>query len=103
MKTRLEMMKEVREASLENRIMLEIEMTHGERMIKAMKGSDDSAKLCYDIQKEVNQKAMVCSQRRVAIGILDKMIEEEEKNPKPVAEIIAPPEVEEPKGEKEKK
>lgn len=85
------MMKEIREASLESLIMMEVEMTHGERMIEAMKGQPDSAKLCYDITKEVNHKASESSQRRVAIGILDKMIEEEEKNPKPISDITNPP------------
>lgn len=89
------MMKEIRDASLESLIMNEIEMTHGERMIAAMKGQPDSGKLAYDIQKEVNQKAMQSSQRRVAIDILDKMIAEEEKNPKPIADIVNPPVAEE--------
>lgn len=91
MKTRLKMMQEIREASLESLIMMEVEMTHGMRMIEAMKGQADSAKLCYDITKEVNHKASESSQRRVAISILDKMIEEEEKNPKPLTEITNPP------------
>ena len=85
------MMKEIRDASLEQLIMNDIEMTHGERMIVAMKGQPDSGKLAYDIRKEVNQKAMQASQRRVAIDILEKMIADEEKNPKPLTEITNPP------------
>jgi 5-methylcytosine-specific restriction endonuclease McrA len=103
LKTRLEMMKEIRDASLEQLIMNDIEMTHGERMIVAMKGQPDSGKLVYDIQKEVNQKAMQSSQRRVAIDILEKMIADEEKNPKPIKDIVNPPVAEEEKPEKKKK
>ena len=97
------MMKEIREASLESVIMMEVEMTHGERMIEAMKGQPDSAKLCYDITKEVNHKASESSQRRVAIDILEKMIADEEKNPKPIKDITNPPVAEEEKPEKKKK
>jgi len=91
LKTRLEMMKDIHTASLENLVMLDVEIVHGERMVEAIKGSEDSAKLAYDISKEVNLKLAQASQRRTAIDILEKMIAEEEKTPKPIEEIKNPP------------
>lgn len=103
MKTRLEMMKEIHTASLESLVLLDVEIVHGERMVEAMKGQDHGGKLAYDITKEINQKALKASQMRVAIDILETMMADEEKNPKPIKEITNPPVKEEEPVEEEKK